>query len=156
MKTLGELDLQGFARRLWERICKDSRDFGRGFTRICEIWERILKDLQGLRDFGRGFARICKTLGEHFGFARLWDLQDFGEDLQTLGEDLQGFVRLWERICKDVRLWRGFGCEDLQDFGRGFARICETLGENLQGFVRLWERIHKYSRDFGRGFHKDL
>ena len=28
---------------------------------------------------GRGFARIC----------------------ETLGEDLQGFVRLWERICKD-------------------------------------------------------
>ena len=24
---------------------------------------------------------------------------------ETLGEDLQGFVRLWERICKDLRLW---------------------------------------------------
>ena len=41
--------------------------------------------------------------------------------------------------------------EDFQDFGRGFARICETLGEDLQGFmvihedsqgfVSLWERI---------------
>ena len=45
-----------------------------------------------------------------------------GEDSQgfteTLVEDLQGFVRLWERICKDSR-----------DFGRGFARIHETLGE---------------------------
>ena len=30
----------------------------------------------------------------------------------------QGFVRLWERICK-------------------------TLGEDLQGFVRFWEGIHK-------------
>ena len=32
--TLGE-DLQGFA-RLWERIDKDLRYFGRGFTRIQE------------------------------------------------------------------------------------------------------------------------
>ena len=31
---LGE-DSQGFA-RLWERIRKDSRDFGRGFAKICE------------------------------------------------------------------------------------------------------------------------
>ena len=53
---------------------------------------------------------------------------------ETLGEDLQGFVRLWERICKDLR-----------DFGRGFARICKTLGEDLQGFARLWERICKDS-----------
>ena len=57
-ETLGE-DSQGFV-RLWKRIHKDSRDFG------------------------RGFARICKTLGEDLqGFARLWerickDLQDFG------------------------------------------------------------------------------
>ena len=29
-------------------------------------------------------------------------------------------MRLWERIH-----------EDLQDFGRGFVRICETLGEDL-------------------------
>ena len=49
---------------------------------------------------------------------------------ETLGEDLQGFARLWERICKDF-----------QDFGRGFARICETLGEDSQGFARLWERL---------------
>ena len=34
--------------RLLERICKDLRDFGRGFV-------------QGLvQDFRRGFARICK------------------------------------------------------------------------------------------------
>ena len=63
--------------RLWERICKISRDFGRGFTSIHEtleevsqvfvrIWERIHKELQ---DFGRGFARIHDTLGEY--------LQDF-------------------------------------------------------------------------------
>ena len=45
---------------------------------------------------------------------------------ETLGEDSQGFVRLWERIHKDLR-----------DFGRGFARIRETLGEDLQGFARL-------------------
>ena len=38
---------------------------------------------------------------------------------KTLGGDLQGFARLWERIRKD-----------LQDFGRGFARIHETLGED--------------------------
>ena len=60
-------------------------------------------------------------------------------------EDLQGFVRLWERICKDS-----------QDFGGGFARIRETLGEYLQdfrrGFVRLWVRNGKDSLDFGRGF----
>ena len=23
-------------------------------------------------------------------------------------------------------------CKDLQDFGRGFARICETLGEDYE------------------------
>ena len=33
-ETLGE-DSQGFV-RLWERIHKDSQDFGRGFMRICE------------------------------------------------------------------------------------------------------------------------
>ena len=33
--------------------------------------------------------------------------------------------------------------KDLQDFGRGLARICETLGEDSQGFARLWEKIHK-------------
>ena len=41
------------------------------------LWERIHKDS---RDFGRGFARIH----------------------ETLGEVLQGFMRLWERICKDL------------------------------------------------------
>ena len=43
-------------------------------------------------------------------------------------------MRLWERICETLG-------EDLQDFGRGFARITE----DLQGFVRLWERICKIS-----------
>ena len=51
-KTLGE-DSQGFV-RLWERICEDSQDFGRGLARL---WERI-----------------GKTLGEDSqGFARLWE-----------------------------------------------------------------------------------
>ena len=68
-------------------------------------------------DFGRGFARIR----------------------ETLGEDSQGFMRLWERICKDIG--RGSFGGDLQVFVRGFARIRETLGDDLQGFARLWERI---------------
>ena len=56
-------------------------------------------------------------------------------------KDSQGFARLWER----------------QDFGRGFARICETLGQDLQGFVRLWKKIRDSKTlgedlsDFGRG-----
>ena len=33
--------------------------------------------------------------------------------------DLQGFTRLWERICKDSQLWKRI-CEDLW----------ETLGED--------------------------
>ena len=39
--------------------------------------------------------RICETLGEEQGFTRIHE---------TLGEDLQegGFVRLWERIHKDL------------------------------------------------------
>ena len=40
-------------------------------------------------------------------------------------------MRIWEKIH-----------EDLQDFGRGFARICKTLedlAEDSQGFVRIWE-----------------
>ena len=66
---------------------------------------------------------------------------------------MQGFVRLWERICKDSETLG----EDLQEFGigfariqetlgedsQGFAKIHETLGEDLQGFMRLWERICK-------------
>ena len=70
-----------------------------------------------MQDFGRGFARIC----------------------ETLGQDLQGFVRLWKKIHKDIQ---------------GFARIRESLGEDLQGFARLWERIRKDSRDFLTGFLK--
>ena len=60
-KTLGE-DSQGFE-RLWERIRKDSWDFGRGFREqgFARLWERIRKDSQ---DFWRGFTRIRETLGE--------------------------------------------------------------------------------------------
>ena len=42
---------------------------------------------------------------------------------ETLGENVQGFVILQERIQRI--------CENLGDFGRGFARICKTLGEYL-------------------------
>ena len=53
----------------------------------------------------------CKdSLGEDFGFVR----------------DLQGFTRLWERICETL---------DSQDFGRGFMRICKDFAQ------RIWERI---------------
>ena len=66
--------------RLWERnhdtLEEDLQAFGRGFTRIRKTWERFRKDLQ---DFGRVVTGICKSLGE----------------------DLQGFVSLWESICKD-------------------------------------------------------
>ena len=48
--------------RLWERICEDSQDFGRGFVRTL-----------GFRDFRRGFVRLWERICE--------DLQDFGEDL---------------------------------------------------------------------------
>ena len=38
-------------------------------------------------------------------------------------------MRLWERICEDLRrLWERIHEED---FGRGFVRICKTLGEDL-------------------------
>ena len=47
---------------------------------------------------------------------------------KTLGEDLQGFMRLWGRICEHLQ---------------GFVRIHKTLGEDSWGFVRLWERICK-------------
>ena len=59
-------------------------------------------------------------------------------------------MRIWEKIH-----------EDLQDFGRRFARICKTLedlAEDSQGFVRIWEtgigflRICGTLGDFGRGF----
>ena len=56
-------------------------------------------------------------------------------------------MRLWERNHDTLE-------EDLQDFGRGFARICETLGENSQGFARLWESIHKDSH--WERIHEDL
>ena len=56
------------------RLGEDSRDFGRGFMRICDT---LGEDLQGFaRDFGRGLTRICDTLGEDsLGFKRL-----LGED----------------------------------------------------------------------------
>ena len=93
-------------------IREDSRDFGRGFTGICEdsfvrLWERICKDScetlgEDSQDFGRGFARICETLGE--------DSQDFGRGFVGM----QGFVRLWERIHSQgfTRLWERI-CKDL-------------------------------------------
>ena len=50
------------------RICKTLGEDSQGFERL---WERIRKDS---RDFGRGFARIRKTLGEDSqGFMRLWE-----------------------------------------------------------------------------------
>ena len=62
------------------------------------------------------------------GFRRLWER--ICKVHETLGEDSQGFMRLWERICKD---WGDF--EDSQGFGRLWERICkdlhETLGEDL-------------------------
>ena len=39
-----------------------------------------------------------------------------------------------------MRLWERIGGNS-QDFGRGFARICETLGEDSQGFVRICETL---------------
>ena len=63
-KDLQDFDLQGFAilweriwdLRLWQRICKDLQDFGRGFAMIQET---LGEDLQ---EFGIGFARIQETL----------------------------------------------------------------------------------------------
>ena len=50
------------------RICETLGEDSEGFVRL---WERIHKDS---RDFGRGFARIRDTLGEDLqGFARLWE-----------------------------------------------------------------------------------
>ena len=101
--------MQGFGERIRETLGEDS----------------ICKDLL---DFGRGFARICETLGEDSqGFVRLWERkQGFA---RLWDKDLQGFMRLWERICKDsARLWericKDSDSKDLQDFGRGFTRIC--------------------------------
>ena len=59
-------------------INKDLRDFGRGFTRIRET---LGDDSQ---DFGRGFARIRARL------------------LEGICKDLQDFVKLWERIHKEL------------------------------------------------------
>ena len=44
--------------------------------------------------------------------------------------------------------------EDLQDFGRGFMRICETLGEDLLGFVRI--HLGEDSQGFTRTLGEDL
>ena len=52
-----------------------------GFTRLWErIWETLGEDSG---DFGRGFVGICETLGRIHG-------------------DSQEFVRLWEKIHKDL------------------------------------------------------
>ena len=52
-----------------------------------------------------------------------------------------------------MRIYRGFVCATLGEFGRGFMRICRDLiRETLGGFTRLWERIHEDLQDFGRGF----
>ena len=50
------------------------------------IHETLGEDSQ---EFGIGFARIHETLGED------------SKIHETLGEDSQGFMRLWESICKD-------------------------------------------------------
>ena len=57
----------GRIRRICETLGEDSqgfmRDFGRGFTRIRGLWERIRKD--------------SWTLGEDLqGFVRLWERED--------------------------------------------------------------------------------
>ena len=44
------------------------------------------------------------------------------------------------RICEDS--------QDMQNFGRGFARNQKILGEDLQGITRLWERIHEDLQGF--------
>ena len=86
------------------------------------------QDLQDSRDFGRGFSRIRKTLGEDLqGYCETLgeDLQDFA---MTLGEDSQVFVRIWERICKDSvqdlgDFGRGFAmiCGSLREESRDFG-----------------------------------
>ena len=53
-------------------------------------------------------------------------------------EDLQGFKRLSERICKDLRIHETLG-EDLQGLCKDSQGFTETLGEDSQGFVRLLE-----------------
>ena len=40
--------------------------------------------------------------------------------------------------------------EDLQDFWRGFVRICKTLGEDSQGFARIYETLGEFA-----GIHED-
>ena len=74
-------------------------------------------------------------------------MNHLGEDSQGFMKTLGDFERGFARICKTLkRTCNTLGriCKDLQDFGRGFAR--------------LWGRICKDSRlqDFGRGFEKDL
>ena len=56
---------------------------------------------------------------------------------------IQGFVRLWERICETL------------DFGRGFVRICKTLGEDLQDFGRGFVRIHETLGEDSQGLCED-
>ena len=56
---------------------------------------------------------------------------------ETLGEDLQGFSRLWERICKDLQGFQGFArlWERIHKDSLASAMIRETLREDLQGFA---------------------
>ena len=65
-----------------------------------------------------------------------------------MGEDLQGFMRLCERIYKDLQNFRERNCKELLDFGRGFARICETLREDLQGLTRIHKSLGEDSQGF--------
>ena len=45
-------DPQKLFMRYWERICRNSQYFGKGFARIHD----------NVQDFGKGFVGICKTL----------------------------------------------------------------------------------------------
>ena len=64
------------------------------------IWERIHKDS---RDFGRGFVGIHETLGEDlWGFARIHGRLCENIHEEWICWDLWGFMRLWERICWDL------------------------------------------------------
>ena len=51
-------------------------------------------------------------------------------------------MRLWERICEDLQIGRGF--MRLWERICGFTIIHETLGEDSEeDFTRLWQRIHE-------------
>ena len=48
--------------RLWERICEDSSDFGRGG--FASLWSRFMRIHETLGEDSQGFVRIHETLGE--------------------------------------------------------------------------------------------